>query len=199
MSVQMEDKAEAEVHAFLDLYGWALHDPLPEELLPRSKAAEVHVRLSCASIAKGDEKRQHYEDIAAEMLDKLLSDAEKDPTAFKACGELIHMLADDSLPIPDNLSRFAADILRGEKTATKKPKRTKHENLGRDSIIVECIFIAAGYVRPVYKSNGHITAVDVVSRCLKKHGVHLEPNSIARILQNTPDSHRKCEMLEGKD
>lgn len=199
MSMQMEDKAEAEVRAFLELYGWALHDPLPDALLPRSMASGVHVRLGSASIAKDADRRQHHESSAADMLDKLLSDAEKDPIAFKACGELIHMLADDSLPIPDNLSRFAADILRGEKTAPKKPKRTKHEKLGRDSIIVECIFIAAGYVRPVYKSNGHITAVDVVSRCLKKHGVHLEPNSIARILQNTPDSHRKCEMLEGID
>ncbi|WP_222593861.1 hypothetical protein, partial [Halomonas halophila] len=85
-------------------------------------------------------------------------------------GELIEMLMQDGIAIPSSLGKFAADVFRGRSLKSKRG-RPKFGNLGRDSIIHECVAIAGEYVRPYYQDDAAITAVVIVSWCLPDYGL----------------------------
>ncbi len=180
MSLKSQDIAVREVRAFLDMHSVGLHQDVPGWLVPRALASTIHTRVLAAAITKDEQRRKHHEETATAKLARLVKDATRNLAAFYACGELFDMLVDDALPIPDELSRFAKSVISGDRRPPRKPG--PKANLGRDSIICECVMIAAQHVQPTYQDNAtKVTAVEVVSWCLPDYGVRLESAGIAGI------------------
>lgn len=190
MSLKNQDLAVREVRAFLDRHSAGLHQNAPDWLVPRALASTISVRLLAAVITSDEQRRKQHEDSAASKLAELIKDASRNLAAFYACGELFELLMDEGLPIPDELGRFAKSVITGDRAPPRKPGRKA--SLGRDSIIFECVLIAAQYDLPLYSSASRpTTAVEVVSWCLPDYGVNLDSAGIARIWK-MDQSYRKA-------
>lgn len=177
MSVEIQDKAEAAVRAYLDEYGQGYDEllSLEDEMRLLGPAAAIRgfmgfeANSKCSDIAheSGKEWRSR--------LDALLENAETDLSAYLSCAELIETLPLDGIPVPPGLGRFAARVIRGEVKSPSKRNQPKKGKPTQDLIIRGCVNLAAAYGLPQYgDSSRAISAVEVVSWCLEDYGFYNE-------------------------
>tara|TARA_R110000850_G_scaffold83815_1_gene179827 strand:- start:587 stop:1213 length:627 start_codon:yes stop_codon:yes gene_type:complete len=189
-AIDNQEKAERAVREFLDLYGHGLTGESLSWVVPRSKASEVHVRLLAAKLANEGQRREYHLEAAIAKLDSLLAGAKSNPVDRMALADLIDMLVQDDIPCPENLLKFTASIYRGEMKLKSPPGRAKHENMGRNSLIHECVLIAGNYVKPDYQDDKNITAVVIVSWCLPDYGLSQDVLGVEGITKIFKDIQR---------